>query len=210
MKQIINEQIVVPKITASIIPDRGLFWKDDDEKEKQDDKGIRINAKNWNEYLKVIQKVYTDSSVDGKAYTRGINYLLKLKEEYVEKLDSAEESTLYVNTRYKQSLVYAQYKDGKLNVGEKVTAKNADERVLVTFHCTNQSDFAEMLAAQEAEEQKEELTIHNRDLRNGAAIGWFGLQRYSSSNWTDDEIFAYWCAADFAITRLEGVIYLKD
>ena len=201
MKQIINEQIVVPKITASIVPDRSLFWKKDEE-EKPNDTGIRITARNWSEYLKVIQKVYTDSSVDGKAYTRGINYLLKLKDEYVEKLDSAKESTLMVNTRYKQSLVYAEYKDGKLNVGEKVTAKNADERVLATFHCTNQSDFAEMLAAQEAEEQKEELTIHNRDLRNGAAIGWFGLQRYKDkeglSAADDETVFGYWNAAEFS------------
>ena len=79
MKQIINEQIVVPKITASIVPDRSLFWKKDEE-EKPDDTGIRITARNWSEYLKVIQKVYTDSSVDGKAYTRGINYLLKLNQ----------------------------------------------------------------------------------------------------------------------------------
>ena len=35
MKQIINEQIVVPKITASIVPDRSLFWKKDDEEEKR-------------------------------------------------------------------------------------------------------------------------------------------------------------------------------
>ena len=50
---------------------------------------------------------------------------------------------------------------------------------------------------------------------SGDAIGWFGFQRYkdstgSSSVWSDDNIFGWWGTDDFVITKLEGVIYLKD
>ncbi len=213
MKQI-NEQIIIPKVTASVLPDRSLFWKRDEE-EKEDQTGIRITAQNWSEYLRVIQRVYTDSTTDARSYTRGVNYLLILKDEYIERLDSSKESVVEINTKYSQSLSYAQYKDGKLSTGEKVSGENASQRIIDTFRCTSKADLDAYLKKMEADVQKEEVTVRNMGLRSGAAIGWFGFQRYkdsldSSSVWTDENIFGWWGTDDFVITKLEGVIYLKD
>jgi hypothetical protein len=78
-----------------------------------------------------------------------------------------------------------------------------------------QSFWTAYLEKMAAEVQKEEVTVHNMGLRSGDAIGWFGFQRYkdstdSSSVWSDDNIFGWWGTDDFVITKLEGVIYLKD
>ena len=213
MKHIINDQVITPRISASVIPDRSLFWKKDEEKEP--DTGIRITAQNWSDYLRVIQRVYTDSTTDARSYTRGINYLLILKDEYISRLDSNKQSAIEVCTKYSQTLSYAQYKDGKLSVGEKVTGENASQRIIDTFRCTSKTDLDAYLEKMAAEVQKEEVTVHNMGLRSGDAIGWFGFQRYkdstdSSSVWSDDNIFGWWGTDDFVITKLEGVIYLKD
>ena len=211
MKQIINEQIIVPKITASVLPDRSLFGK---KKEEEKDTGIRITAANWSEYLKVIQRVYTDSTNDLKSYNRGINYLMMLKDEFASRLDPGKESTLEVNTKYSQTLSYAEYRNGKLNVGEKVTGDNASERVLMTFRCANSKDLDQYLQKVAADMEKEEVVIRNMGLVNGSAIGWFGFQRYKDADesvmWKDENIFGWWGTDDFVITKLEGVLYLKE
>lgn len=212
MKQVIDGQEIFCEIKISALPQRSLFGFFSEEKEPET--GIRITAENWSQYLKVIQKVYTDSTTGLKSYKRGINYLLMLKEEYAEKLDHTKESELHISTRYTQKLCYAHYEDGKLKVGDKVTKDNADQRVLSTFRCASGKELDEYLEKEAAEVQKEDLTINNRGLCNGTAIGWFGLQRYRDVSdeeaWTDENIFAYWCADEFSITKLEGVIYLKE
>lgn len=200
------EQIIMPRM--AVMPERGLFW--DRKKEEEKDTGIRIDAGNWSEYLKVTQKTYTGNTLDGRSYTRGVNYILKLKDEYASRLDPDQDSSLVIHTAYRQKLMYAEYKNGQLSTSGEVTADNADQRILDTFHCDTGQAFAQFLQEQEAEVQKEELTLNDRSLINGAAIGWFGLQRYDSSDWRDESIFAYWQAADFAITKLEGVLYLKQ
>ena len=137
------------------------------------------------------------------------------KDEYISRLDSNKQSAIEVCTKYSQSLSYAQYRDGKLSVGEKVTGENASQRIIDTFRCTSKADLDAYLEKMAAEVQKEEVTVHNMGLRSGDAIGWFGFQRYkdstdSSSVWSDDNIFGWWGTDDFVITKLEGVIYLKD
>lgn len=212
MKTFVDEQIIVPKFDISPAPERGLFGFFNEEKET--DTGIRITADNWNQYFKVIQKVYTDSTTDLISYKRGVNYLLILKDEYAEKLDRTKESTLEISTKYTQKLCYAQFENGALKVGERVTGDNADQRVLDTFRCASANKLDEYLKKESAEVQREELVIDNRGLRNGAAIGWFGFQRYRDVSdeeaWKDENIFAYWAADEFSITKLQGVIYLEQ
>ena len=210
MKIIISGEIIIPRISVSEQPVRGLFGK----KEQKEEKGIRITHENWNQYLTVVQRIYKDTDEDLVTYVRGVNYLLVLKDEFKEKLDSSQNSKIEVNTRYKYILSHAEYRNGKLGVGERLTAEEADQRILDTFHCDTKEEFASFLEAQEAETQKEEVVLDNRDLRNGGAIGWFGLQRYKDkeglSPADDETVFGYWRAAEFAITKLEGVLYLKD
>ena len=212
MELFISGLEVFPKIDIGAVPERSLFGFFREEKEPET--GIRITAANWDRYLKVIQTVYTDSTTELTSYKRGINYLLMLKEEYASQLDPARESELKISTKYTQKLCYAHYEDGKLKVGEKVTGDNADQRVLCTFRCASKKELDEYLGKEALEEQKEDLIINNRGLVNGMAIGWFGFQRYKDvagpQVWTDENIFAYWAADEFSITKLEGVIYLKE
>ena len=210
MNTIVSGKIITPVIAIQEQAVRGIFGK----KEEKEEKGIRITPKNWSEYLKVVQRTYTDTDENLRSYTRGVNYLLVLKDEYLERLDSSLSSRIEVSTRYKYVLLHAEYRNGKLNAGEKITADDADKRILDTFHCKSKEEFASFLKSQEAETQNEELVLDNRDLRNGAAIGWFGLQRYKDkeglSAADDETVFGYWNAAEFAITKLDGILYLKD